>query len=63
MISGRSAGSSSSSTDRIGFTFLASTSGAESSSSTTKPVVSFVPSGTSTRDPRRTESRSAGGMA
>src|SRR5215212_9209054 len=61
MISGVSAGSSSSSTARICFTFFGSTS-VSSTRPTTNPVVSFGPSGTSTREPSRVASRSAAGM-
>ena len=61
MISGSSAGSSSSSTARIGLILLPS--GAASERPTTNPVFRFAPNGTSTREPRRTASRSSGGIA
>src|SRR5712691_231094 len=60
MISGSSAGSSSSSTARIGLSFPAE--GVLSCRWTTKPVVRFVPRGTSTREPSRTSSRRCSGM-
>src|SRR6266550_876098 len=59
MISGSSAGSSSSSTAWIGLSFSVA---ASSRRLTTKPVVRFVPSGTSTREPRRTSSRRLSGI-
>src|SRR5436853_4894071 len=62
MISRVSAGSSSSSRDLIGLTF-AESSGASSISATTNPVDTFVPNGTSTRDPSRTASRNDSGIA
>src|ERR1051326_4063084 len=62
MISRVSAGSSSSSRDLIGLTFSVSTAGS-SMSATTNPVESLEPSGTSTRAPNRTASRSDSGIA
>src|SRR5580765_3385317 len=57
-----SAGSSASRTAWIGRSFVAG-SGGRSWSSTTKAVVRFGPIGTSTREPRRTASRSRSGIA
>src|SRR5713226_6978405 len=61
MISRVRAGSSSSRTDRIALTFAVSRDDS-STSPTTNPVDSFGPSGTSTREPKRTESRSFSGI-
>src|SRR5438552_5187902 len=61
MISRVSDGSSSSSTARIGLTFAASRDDS-SIRPTTNPVDSFGPSGTSTRTPKRTESRRFSGI-
>src|SRR2546428_13945664 len=59
MISGISAGSSSSSTAWIGLSFAVAD---RSGRAMTNAVVRFVPKGTSTRDPRRTSSRRCVGI-